>query len=114
MPLIRVLADGLAYGSPGVRGPHGQPVFESAGSAVELITLDYTAWLGAETNSTSAWTTDLANAGADNTGPVVSLRVTMPASDTYSAFNTPAAYKVTHTMTTSGGRVRAVVLWLTT
>ena len=114
MPLIRVLTDGLIYASPGVRGPHGQPIFEVSGGEVVLVLLDYTAWLGAETNSASDWTTDLTSAAEDNTGPVVSVRVTIPASDTYSVHHDPAHYRVQHSMTSSGGRVRQTTLWLTT
>lgn len=81
MPTLRVLADSSwFYATPGQPDRDGIPTFITGSQDVVLCGIDYTAWLGAASISSSAWSAVGATVGTTTTGSdVVTALLTMPA-----------------------------------
>ena len=81
MPTLRVLADGQwLFATPGQPDQDGMPVFLTGSQDVVLCGIDYTAWLGTATISSSAWSVVGATIGTTTTGAdLVTALLTMPA-----------------------------------
>jgi len=118
MPTLRILADGRwLYASPGQPDYDGFPAFWAGSADTTLLTLDYTAWLGAATIATSAWAATNCTTGTEATsGALATVLVTLPTINIPvipdPAYPQPAVLR--NTLTASDGRVIHITTRLVT
>lgn len=114
MPLLRVMRDGRPYhATAGGEDRNDIPVFRVGGGNTILCEIDYTAFLGAETYASGAWTVSGAILGTETqSGALVTALVSVPDVVVSPDEQMGGVVTVVHRLTTSGGRIHNTPMML--